>query len=90
MLSENTKLDQQQLHTKVEALKQQYCSVFKPWFKIKVRDTFNPNNQANLTLFDISEDGYDFVQEGERLRIINAQAQVIQTNYKNARYLGTN
>lgn len=53
-------------------------STFRPWFKIKVRDTLKPKFSATLSLFDIDEGGFDQIQEGERLRILDAQTPSVR------------
>jgi len=81
-LVQNNKLGAEELESKIEELRSTSSSVFRPWFKIKVRDALKPEYSAILTLFDINEDGFDSFKEGERLRILNLQSPVIQAGAK--------
>lgn len=78
MISANQGMNHEQLEEKVKQIKER-LSFFKPWFKIKVYDTFKPSIEATITLFDISQEAFLHLQEGQRLRIISA---VVPANSK--------
>ena len=68
-IHKNQKMPPNELEEKVEEIKRNTNSYFKPWYKIKVIDTIKQENEGVLTLFDLSEEGYSNIAEGERYRI---------------------
>ena len=64
-------MEQNELEEKVDEIKRNSNSYFKPWYKIKVVDTIKQDKEGVLTLFDLSEEGFSNIGEGERYRIIN-------------------
>lgn len=74
-------MDQNELEEKVDEIKRNSNSYFKPWYKIKVVDTVKQENEGVLTLFDLSEEGFSNIGEGERYRIINLQSNLSKGNY---------
>lgn len=70
-VSKHKNLTQEEAEQKMAEIKDSH-SYFKPWFKVKVVDTLKTNKSAILTLFDIGLEGFESVEEGHRLRILNA------------------
>ena len=48
-----------ELEAKVNEFRNQNKKFFKPWFKMKVRDTLKPQNEALITLIDANQEMFD-------------------------------
>ena len=67
----------------MELLKKEVCSVFKPQFKLKVVDTLRGKEKfANIQFYDITEESYEDLKEGTRLRIVNSLTPYVHADQK--------
>ncbi|CDW88389.1 breast cancer type 2 susceptibility protein [Stylonychia lemnae] len=55
----------------LDQVRRKHISTFKMMFKIKISDTFSPNNQAIISFFEANEDMYQYISPGDRLRLSN-------------------
>jgi hypothetical protein len=59
------------MENQILALKKKCFSSFKMQFKIKVVDTLFNNNSAIITFFEASDDSYESIRAGNRVKIMN-------------------